>query len=545
MADKTQAQKLIAIAQSCELFRTPDFECFATYAAYDCFQTWPVRSATFKRYLIHAFLQTEGKAPGSQALEDALKTIEAIATFEGPTFSVHCRIAGLRDRIYLDLGGEGWEAVEVTSEGWKVVHNPPVKFRRAPGMLALPRPLTMGAVDDLQSVINYGNNENWTLIVSWLLAALKPKGPFPLLVVLGEHGAAKSELQYLLRSLIDPSTTPLRTAPRCEDDLLIAARNSWVVSLDNLSYMPPWISDGLCRLSTGGGLSKRRLYTDADEQLLDAERPCILNSIESIVERTDLVDRALILDLPPIPEAKRRDRKAVRDDFRRKAPGILGALLTAVSAGLKNESSVKLERLPRMADFAIWMTACEPALNWPPGTFISTYSTNRKGAVEKTLEADLIGSAVRELVKLHGDWSGTSSELLDALEKVVDERTKKANAWPKSASWLARKLKRSMTFLRAVGIEVEQERSGSGRTIQITNREGMQNAVTAVTAVTTPENRTFRHDGIHDGNDGMRKMPSQRKLLPNNENDGNDGNDGKKRSHSEALIPDLTPPKWR
>src|SRR5262249_20593555 len=152
-------------------------------------------------------------------------------------------------------------------------------------------------------------------------------GPYAVLILTGEQGAAKSTMARLLRWLIDPNAAPLRSQPRDGRDLVIAARNSWVLAFDNLSYLPIWLSDCLCRLATGGGFATRELYTDADEVIFDSQRWVILTSIEDVASRGDLLDRAVILRLPAIPEEKRRTEAAfwVAADAAR--PAILGALL--------------------------------------------------------------------------------------------------------------------------------------------------------------------------------------------------------------------------
>lgn len=141
--------------------------------------------------------------------------------------------------------------------------------------------------------------------MAWLIQALRPKGAYPVLILQGEQGSAKSTTERLLRALIDPSTAPLRTTPRNERDLIIAATNSWCAAFDNISTLPPWLSDALCRLSTGGGFSARELYTDAEEVLFDVTRPVILNGTTDVATRPDLLDRALVMMLPAIQEEGR------------------------------------------------------------------------------------------------------------------------------------------------------------------------------------------------------------------------------------------------
>jgi len=258
-----------------------------------------------------------------------------------------------------------------------------------------------------------------------------------------------------LRALIDPNTAPLRTAPRDERDLMITATNSWVINLDNLSGIPLWLSDALCRLATGGGLSTRTLYENDEETIFSACRPIIANGIDEIANRHDLLDRAIIIHLPPIPEEERKDEANFWAEFEKARSKIFGALLDAVSAGLRNIDSVHLDRLPRMADFAKWITACEEALPWSSGGFMEAYMGNRKETIEVAIEGDIVSLAVKRLIEEKEVWEGTASELLEALEVFIDDTIKGSIAWPKDPRSLGSKLRRIVNFLREKGIEID------------------------------------------------------------------------------------------
>jgi hypothetical protein len=299
----SQATDLVALASEAELFHDPGGEAYATVAVEDHRETWPFKAKGFRRWLARRFYAEHEKTPGSQAVQDALGVLEGKAMFDGPACSVFTRLAGHEGAIYLDLANDRWEAVEITAHGWRVVAEPPVKFRRTRGMLPLPHPLRGGSIDDLQAFLNVGVDDDagWTLINSWLISTFRPHGPYPVLVLHGEQGSAKSTTSRVLRALIDPNTAALRAEPRDAHDLIIAATNGRVVSLDNLSHLPSWLSDAICRLATGGGFSTRELYTDSDEILFDAQRPVILNGIEELATRGDLLDHAIILYLPEIP----------------------------------------------------------------------------------------------------------------------------------------------------------------------------------------------------------------------------------------------------
>jgi hypothetical protein len=459
----TQADILIGVAQTAELFHTPDGTGFADLAINGHRETWPIRAKGFRRWLARCFFEETGGAPSSEALQSALNVIEARAHFDAPERQVHLRVGGLNGRLYIDLGDETWRAVEIDVTGWRVIDNPPVRFRRASGMKPIPTPVRGGSVATLRSFLNVQTEADFVLVVAWALACLRNRGPYPVIVLSGEQGSAKSTFSMILRTLLDPNTAPLRALPREDRDLFIAASNGHVLAFDNVSGLPAWISDTLCRLATGGGFAVRQLYSDQDEVLFDAARPVILNGIEDIVTRPDLADRAVFLTLEQIPEERRRPEQELWATFEAERPRLLGVLLDAVAKGLAMLPQTRLDKLPRMADFALWATACETAL-WPSGTFWTAYCGNRDEVVDGVIDADPIATSVRTLMTTRTEWTGTASELLGALGEMAGERVAKAKTWPDSARALAGRLRRAATFLRKIGIDIGFEREGRART---------------------------------------------------------------------------------
>jgi hypothetical protein len=469
-AHPSQATRLVALAldAGADLFHTPDGEAYATIAVDGHKETWPLRVRGFRRWLARLFYEAEDKSPGSQAVQDALGVLEGKALFDGPECAVYTRLAEHNGCIYLDLADEQWQAVEVTTSGWRVVADPPVKFRRARGMLPLPVPVASGDLAALRPFLNIATDADWLLWVSWVVAAFRPSGPYPVLVVHGEQGSAKSTLVRVLRRLIDPNTAELRTTPRDERDLVIAVSNGWLIALDNLSHLSDWLSDALCRLATGSGFATRELYTDAEEAIFAAQRPIVLNGIEELATRGDLLDRSLLLYLPTIAEDTRQDDTVFWHQFEQARPRLLGALLDIVYTALRSLPSVQLPRKPRMADFAVWASAAAPACGWTVGEFLEAYKGVREASHELTLEASPVGPLIRELVAKDSLWEGTASELLAVLEPLAGEKLVKQQAWPKNGRALSNALRRLAPTLRAVGIEVTMGgRTGKGRTRQI------------------------------------------------------------------------------
>jgi hypothetical protein len=451
-AGRKQADVLIELAAAAELWHAPDGAAYADIEHRGHRETWPVRSRGFRRWLLSRYHADMRGAPSAQAMADALGVLEARANCDGPERKVHVRVADHEGRIYLDLANASWRAIEIDANGWRIIDRLPVRFRRAAGMLPLPEPDRAGSLDVLRTLLNVPASD-YVLVLSWLLAALRERGPYPVLGLTGEAGTAKTTTAELLRGLIDPSITPTRSPPREDRDLAIAASNAHILAIDNLSYIPTWLSDAFCRLATGGGYATRQLYSDTDEVLLALQRPVILTSIEDVVTRGDLADRAISIMLAPIEENCRRSDAELRAAYDAARPSILGALLNAVVHGLKRLPHVRLDRLPRMADFALWATACETAL-WRTGTFDTAYRNNRTTAIDTVIEADGIAFAVRALMADRTEWTGTTAELLAALAGIAGERAARAREWPATPRALAGRLRRVAPALRHSGIHI-------------------------------------------------------------------------------------------
>ncbi|HKB05371.1 MAG TPA: hypothetical protein VKD90_24315 [Gemmataceae bacterium] len=340
---------------------------------------------------------------------------------------------------------------------------------RPRGIRALPKPRPGGRLDDLRRFLNLPDDAAWALIRAWLAIAFRERGPFPLLVLLGEQGSAKSTTARLLRRLIDSRKIALRSQPKDVRDLMIAAWTTWVLAFDNLSHLPPWLSDALCRLATGGGFGTRELYSDDEEQTFDATRPVILNGIEDFVTRLDLLDRSLLIRHPPIDEGKRRPESELMAEFEAAVPSLLAALFDYVAGGLQELEGVELTALPRMADFGVFAVACEVARAGSGDEFLRAYRENQAGANEQVLDESPVACAVRQFMADRDEWQGTPTELLKQLNGHVTEAQRKDREWPKKPNALSNKLKRLAPSLRrAARIDVQTgvnapDGSGPGR----------------------------------------------------------------------------------
>jgi hypothetical protein len=519
-----------------DLFHDKDGKPYATIRKEKHSETYPLRSKSFRTSLSGMYWEQFGEGLGSQIMQDALGTLESHAIHGGPCLPVYVRLAAYNETIYVDLGNDSYEVIEITSGGWRVLKDQNVvKFRRPSGMTALPYPKAGGSLNQLKKYINLANPEDWPILVGFLLICFHPWGPYPILILLGEQGSAKTTAEKAIKALTDPSTAPLRSLPRETRDLAIHSLNSHVLAYDNLSDIPGAMSDALCRQATGSGYATRTLYSDDEETIIDTKSPVMLNGISNVVERHDLADRSLSLNMAVIPDERRIPEADFWGDFEDDAPEILGAILDAVSGALANYKTVQLPKVPRMADFCVWGTAAEKALGWSDGLLLKAYSKNRREVTAMTLEADQVGLAVKAFMELLGNstWKGTATELLDALDSQVGERTRKTKSWPRSANALSGKLKRSATSLRAEGIEVTFNRGGK-RTIHL--EQGGGKIVTTVTEENkdTQPNKSTSETPVTMFEEGIVTGSSQtgkdRHQFRSCDDVGDSGDDAEKRS---------------
>jgi hypothetical protein len=463
----TQAEVLLSLAAADEHWHATDGRAYATVRVEENGQvreeSLPVRGKDYRQWLGRRFFQETGKAISVGTLQDVLGVLEARARYEGREREVFCRVGQGAGRLYIDLCDRRWRVVEVDAGGWRVLDASPVRFRRARGMLPLPLPERGGSLNDLRDLLNLGKDDTrWWLVVGWMVQSWSPTGPYPVLDVHGEQGSAKSTFCRMLRGVLDPNQAPLRTVPRDERDLVIAATNSWLLALDNLSHIEPWLADALCRLATGGGYATRELYSDSEEVIFDAQRPVLLNGIEELCGRPDLLDRAVVLQLPGLDEDRRLPERELRVRYEAARPRIVGGLLDALAGALRHREQVRLARLPRMADFATLAVAAGRGLGWQEGAFLAAYAGNRDDQIATVLDSSPIYADLRQLVPDGRTWEGTAAELLEALRGVAGDRSR-SRLWPQTPRALSGALRRLTPTLRRAGIRIEFGRTGHNR----------------------------------------------------------------------------------
>lgn len=394
--------------------------------------------------LAKQFRNRHQTTPGSNALNDALAVLQGEAMDSAPE-PVHLRHARHEGNIVIDLGQPDGSVVVVSPNGWSIESVSPVLFRRTALTGALPTPTTGGSLDELRSLLNVAEDD-WTLLVGFLVASLIPDIPRPILLLGGEMGTGKTTFAKFLKSAVDPSLAPLQTQPRDPEQWAVVCGATSMIVVDNISSIPPWWSDSLCKCVTGDGYLRRKLYTDSEIAVTSFRRVIILTSIDHGSLRGDLGDRLVRVDLEFIDPKARRAEAELLAAFREHHAAILGALLDVIVAVLRELPTVEVDSLPRMADFARVLAAMDMAL----GTDAFTQFMAQAGKIHRdVVEDDAVATAVMSFMNARTTFSGTAKDLLAAITPTPPPKD-----WPKNARALGGHLRRVMPALRALGVNI-------------------------------------------------------------------------------------------
>lgn len=467
----SQADKLIQIAIKAFLFHDQNKNGFASIQVHNHRENWQLESKIFKQWLVKEYYKETGKSPTNETLRQALNLIEAKAIFDGPEVKLNLRVAKEDDAVWYDLGNDKWQAVKITSDDWKIVDNPPVIFQRYANTASQVLPKKMldskEGLKLLKNYINLKEEDDWHLLYASIVHAFIPDVPHPVLIFHGDKGSAKTTAQRVIRKLIDPAVRDTMSLPKDTEGLALTLTTNYAPTFDNLDRLQPWQSDMLCQAATGGGIIKRKLYTDMEEVILSFLRCPMLNGINIAATRDDLLDRSLLFKLDRIDEGDRKTESEFWQEFEIVRPYILGEIFTVLSNALKIYNTVELPILPRMADFGRWAYTITEAICEEGHKFIKAYRRNISQAVEEAIFSDVTSAAIAEFMNNKDTWEGTPTELLRLLNGLQSTNTK-TREWPKHPHILTRKLNAARSVLIDFGILVENGRTSNNRLVRLT-----------------------------------------------------------------------------
>jgi hypothetical protein len=419
------------------------------------YHTLPIRSRAFRQWFFNQSLSAFDTIPTSQAFNAILHYLEARAARDSRTTNIRVPyridsrgLSATPEKILLDLANPEGQFVEITPDGWQVTVQEGVPFETSSSTVSLPvpEPLThpeaASLLDTLRATLNLGApaSPDWLRCLAWLLAALRPGGPFPILILRGPSGCGKSVAARILRTLVDPASSPFTPLPSSTRELLALARCNWVLAFDHVSTLTPQIAETLCRLTSGVGVAHReQSHREPLQRFI--KRPILLTVTDDWTPPPDLAARALTVTLPALTDASRRSEPEIAATIHQAFPRILGALCAAVSQALAGPPQLTSSPT-RHAGALAWAQAAAPAVNCTPHQMLEAF--------QSPPPAGPFVDAVRGLLNGTPRWSGTAAELLKLLPLGQNPRA------------LSYKLNQSILPLADAGIDIQFRRLPGG-----------------------------------------------------------------------------------
>lgn len=500
-AKSTLARKLVAfvLGDGTELFHDERQEPFARIPAGDGGHVIvSTHAKSFQRALSLIGFERLNRALGGEVLSTATRTLDAIACFQRAQHHLYVRVAWHEDDIWIDLDGR--RAIRVRPGDWFIVDDPPILFRAFPHQSPMPEPVRGGDPRRVFEFLNLPDEERRLLYLGYLVASLVPDIPIPVLVTHGAQGATKTTLLKVTKRLLDPSRVEVRGGVKDLTEYAQAAAQNRMLVFDNLTSIPDWLSDAMCRTVTGDGFSKRALYSDEDNTIFEIRAVVGISGINNVATRADLLDRSVIMELEAISPEKRREERAFWKEFGAARGEIFGGLLDVLAGAMVIHPGLHLGSIPRMADAAKWGAAAAQALGMNPDDFLEAYAGNVKRQTEAAFEGSLVAQTMLHFMADQEEWNGTASELLAGLRNSAEAQQidLRCREWPKAANALSRRLNESRPALEAQGIRFSRT-GGPSRRIEVRRVAG--NTVSTVNTVADASGADERRNGNDDVDD--------------------------------------------
>lgn len=466
---KNQIDVLIDIVKNIETYRTSMDETYVTIQIRKNNENVNVKSERFKKWIVSEFYNIESKIPTNDNIAKIILLLEARAMNKSKEVLVERRCAIVDDCIYYDLKNDSCDVIKISKSGWEVIKNSPVIFARTKTMDSQVIPQKNGNLDILNKWFRYKDENHLILQKVMLVSSFIPNIARPIQVLHGEKGSSKTSTMKLVRDIIDPAIVPVVSIPKTIDDLAVYISKNYVPCFDNIDTISNQVSDLLCVAVTGGGHTKRKLYTDDEEQVMFFQRFIVLNGINVVATRPDLLDRSILLELERIPPNERKEEKVLREEFEKDKPIILGAIFETLSKAMSIYDKIELNNLGRMADFTRWGYAIAEVSGIGGYKFLEAYLNNQNNANIEALESHPVGFAIYKFMEDKVSWTGSPTKLLSELEIVAEsEKIDTTNSnWSKTPNVLSRRLNEIKSNLLDVGIEFERSK-GKNREIKIT-----------------------------------------------------------------------------
>lgn len=466
--NKNQCDQLIelVLAENCLFFHDQFEETYVQLPITYNRRVYKLNSSGFKGWLTKLFYEKKNKTINKNIISSAIGLLEAKASHDGAKINLENRVANFENAIWYDLTDNDSKAIKVTASGWGI-EDAPLIFKKYAHQSPQVTPDNSGTVKDILKFVNLSNKDLEILLLVYLVSCFIPDIPHPILIVHGSQGAAKTTFAKVLKTLIDPSKLKVLSLLNNDKDLIQQLSHHWFLFYDNLNMLPDYISDIFCRTVTGEGFTKRVLYSNDEDYFYQFRRCIAANGISLVARKPDLLDRSVLFELDRISPEKRITEDMFWKEFEAKRPLILGGIFNVLSEAMRIKDSIQLEKIPRMADFAVWGEAIAIALGFEPGEFTKAYTKNIEEQHDEILGENPIATTVIELLKIEEKYVGTATSLMPKLEAIANtlDINIRSSHWPKAGNALSRKIFEIKVNLAEKGVNVFKSRDSEGNKV--------------------------------------------------------------------------------
>ena len=437
-----------------------------------------VKGEYFKKWLIKIYYDETGKAVTAEGLNQAINVLDAKGLFsENSNRRLFQRVGKLDDNFYYDLCDGLGSVVEIGNNECRIINDSYGIFNKKSVMSQQVHPTfnvsSKKLIDLIIKRFNFKSRKDAILYLVYLTTCYIPDIAHPVLILHGEKGAAKSTTMRLTRMLVDPSRVPLISMPKKIDDLAGTLAKTHMICFDNLATIKSDVSDLLCMASTGGGYTKRKLYTDEEEVIYSFKRCIALNGIDVVATQADLLDRSILIELERIQAGVYQTEATINNSFESVRAEIIGGCLTTVAKAKVIYSDVTVPNLGRMADFMHWGYLIAEVLGIGGDNFLKIYADNQIKSIQEAIDSHPVATAIKNFMTNQTMWVGSVASLLELLNQTAQVNGIDVNhkLWPKAAKSLSSRLKEVKSNLEAIGIYYSIRNVGTHKEITLTKKD--------------------------------------------------------------------------
>lgn len=412
---------------------------------------------------------------GFKIAQNILEELQSIALEKGIHKKVNIRYGKKEDSIYIDLANpdyKGYIEINPNDLQFNQVDSTPVPFWTSPTLRPLPIPEHITRKDFFEmwnSFFIFEEEYGGELLLAFIIKCiLVESGTCPFLILEGPQGSGKSTMTKMIKMLIDPTHPLLFSPPDKEETIAIVASLIHLPSFDNISYLGYNIADAFCRLSTGAGLAKRKLFSNGDLSTFDIQRPVIFNGIEDLSSRPDFLDRAITLHLKPFGGDRELESDTFFwDKFSNSHSKLLGGIYALTSEVLRVLPEITTSNLPRLSDYVRIGLALDIVLNRDNNHFSNIFNQHQQAKVFNLFSNNEFCLRLKEVLERYqGEIQDTPTMILSKL--TSSERFRSITNMPKNISQFRGALKRHRSVLEANNIHfMDLPRTASQRTMRI------------------------------------------------------------------------------